>query len=367
MILIVIGTRAELIKTFPVMLELDRKKIPYTFVHTGQHSLGDLCDKFSVKKPDVILTKEPKASTKFYTKVPRAIFWNGWVIFKLWKLLLRTKNLDYVLYHGDTMTTAAIAIASSRLLNPFKKYKNVHLEAGLRSGKLMEPFPEEISRKIADRFSDILLAVSERSRKNLEKERHGGKIITVGNTVVDSIDIACKLAVKAKIKPLSQGKFALISVHRHENIKNKDRLSKIVEILCSLKIPSYFTLHDNTKKQLIDFGLYDRLVKNKFVKLIDPLDYINFSYQMKHCEILVVDGGSIQEESLVFKKPCVLLREFTERQEGLTTGLNFLTKLDVEKSKTLIDEIITKGIKVKKFKNPYGGSGVSKEIVKWLK
>lgn len=366
MIVIVLGTRAELIKTFPVMLELQKKNIPYKFIHTGQHSLGDLCDKFGVNKPDMILSREPKTSTKFYTKVPKAIFWNSWMVFKLWKALFKIKNLDYVMYHGDTMTTAAIAIASSKLFNPFKKYKNVHLEAGLRSGSLMEPFPEEISRKIADRFSDILLAVSDRSENNLKKEKLSGEIIKVGNTVIDSIEIAHKLALKRKIKPLSKKKFALISIHRHENIKKKERLEKIVEILSEVKTISYFSLHDNTKKKLIDFELYDKLTGNKNIKVVDPIDYVEYSFQMKHCDFLITDGGSIQEESLVFKKPCLILRKFTERQEGIDTGINFLTKLDVEESKEIIRLIESGKIKVRSFKNPYGKAGVSKEIVKRL-
>lgn len=366
MIAIVIGTRAELIKTFPVMLELDRKKIPFKFIHTGQHSLGDLCEKFSVKQPDLILSREPKASSKFYTSVGKAIFWNSWMVIKLWRTLLKIKDLDYIIYHGDTMTTAAIAIASSKLFNPFKKYKNVHLEAGLRSGSLKEPFPEEISRRIADKFSDILLAVSDRSEDNLKKARLSGKIIKVGNTVVDSVEIAYDLAVKRKIKPLSKNKFALISIHRHENIKSKKRMTQIVDILSQVKTTSFFSLHDNTKKKLIDFGLYDQLKGNHNIHLIDPLDYVNYSFQIKNCEFLITDGGSIQEESLVFRKPCVILRKFTERQEGIDSGINFLTKLDVNESVEIIGLIESGKIKVGKFKNPYGVAGVSKEIVKRL-
>lgn len=366
MIAIVIGTRAELIKTFPVMLELDKRKISFVFVHTGQHSLGGLCEKFSVRKPDFILSKEPSESTKFYTKVAKAMFWNLWMVIKLWLTLFKIKDLRYVIYHGDTMTTASIAIASSRLFNPFKKYKSVHLEAGLRSGSLKEPFPEEISRKIADRFSDILLAVSDRSEKNIRKEKLRGLVVKVGNTVVDSVEIAYRLALKKKTKPLSKGKFALISIHRHENIKTRDRLTKIVEILSHVRTLSFFSLHDNTKKKLIDFGLYDKLKRNPNIKLIDPLDYVEYSFQMKNCEFMITDGGSIQEESLVFGKPCVILRKFTERQEGLDTGINFLTGLDVEKSVKIIEKIENGGILVRKFENPYGRKGVSKKIVERL-
>jgi len=89
----------------------------------------------------------------------------------------------------------------------------------------------------------------------------------------------------------------------------------------------------------------------------------HFIFLLANCEYLITDGGSIQEESLVFKKPCVLLRKRTERQEGLKTGINFLTKLNSNYTKDLIDKIENKKIKVKKFKNPYGEKGVSKKIV----
>ena len=132
-IAIILGTRAELIKTFPVMIELERRKIGYYFIHTGQHSLGDLCKKFGVKTPDIILTDEPIRSSKFNAKQGKAIFWNLKLLWLIRKQLNRIKGLKYIIYHGDTMTTATASVASSKLLNPFKKYKNVHLEAGLSS------------------------------------------------------------------------------------------------------------------------------------------------------------------------------------------------------------------------------------------
>lgn len=154
-IAIVIGTKAELIKCMPIMLELQKQKKDYWFIHTGQHSLKGACGEFGIKKPNFILSQEPEISTKFWSRINKnSLFWFFSTIFKI-KRLLRKIKPKYVLYHGDTMSTAAAAIASSKLLNSGKIWKNVHLEAGLRSGSLFEPFPEEISRKISDKFSDI--------------------------------------------------------------------------------------------------------------------------------------------------------------------------------------------------------------------
>ena len=366
-IAIILGTRAELIKTFPVMRALQDKKLPYYFIHTGQHSLGDLCKVFSVKQPDTILSKEPKRSSKFDAKQTKALFWNFFMVGKIRRTLKRLRGLKYVLYHGDTMTTADAALASSSFLNPLKKYKNVHLEAGLRSGRLFEPFPEEIVRRFADRLSDILIAVSKHAENNLRKEGNRGKIITFGNTIVDSADIAYKIAQKRGTKILSKGRFALITVHRHENIKSKKRLRKIIEILSSLEIPAYFPLHDNTKKKIMDFGLYNQLASNKNIHLIEPMDYPSFIYQLKHCSLLICDGGSMQEESLIFQKPCIILRKATERQEGLETNFNYLSNLEVDNTKGKINEFFSKGFEPHSFKNPYGEKGLSRKIVNLLK
>ena len=365
-IAIIIGTRAELIKTFPVMLELKRQKIPYYFIHTGQHSLGHLCEMFGVKGPDLVLTKEPKKSSKFNSKEGKAIFWNIKLIYQIKKSLKKIDGLKYVLYHGDTMTTFTASLASSRLLNPFKKYKNIHLEAGLRSFNISEPFPEEISRRVADIFSDVLFAPSILAKEHLRNKKKK-KIILVGNTIIDAALHALNIAKKDKVKILSKKRFALISIHRHENIKSYERLSKIVEILSSIPIEAYFAMHDNTKSKLKEFGLYKKLMKNKNIKIMPTMNYPSFIAQMEKCSLIVCDGGSMQEESLIFKKPCIVLRMATERQEGLETNFQFLSKLDVDKTKEKIKEYLSPNFKIKKYKNPYGEEGVSKKIVEVLK
>jgi len=357
---IILGTRAEYIKMFPIMLELQKRKEDYYFIHTGQHNLQNLCKTFGTKKPDVILSPEPSESSKFDAKESKAIKWSIKTMFKIRKELKYLSSLKYVFYHGDTMSTGIAAI--SKLFNPFKKYQNVHLESGLRSFS-KEPFPEEIIRRIVTRFSDILIAPSKLAKSNLKNRKN---VYVLGNTILDSVDIASHMAKNRDLKPFDK-KFALVVIHRHENISNKERLNKIVEILLSLEIPSYFTLHDNTKNQLVKFGLFDKLLENKNIKIIKPLDYISMIFQMSNCSLLICDGGSIQEESLILKKPCIILRMATERQEGLKSNFQYLSKLDVEKTKEKIKEYLSKDFKVEPFKNPYGKKGISKKIVEILK
>lgn len=347
------------------MLELQKRKQGYWFIHTGQHPLGKACKEFGVKKPDFILSEEPRRSTKFWSRVNKtSLLWFFSIIFKIRKQIKKLKP-TYVVYHGDTMSSAAAAIASSRLLNPKKRWKNVHLEAGLRSGSFFEPFPEEISRRICDKFSDILLAVSERSKRNLEREHCKGRIIKVGNTIIDSALISYNIA-KKKYKKLNY-EYALINLHRHENLKSRKRMKAIVEILKSIEIKALWPLHDNTEFYLKKYNLMTEVKKMKNLKIMPLVDYFNFIFLLANCKYLVTDGGSIQEESLIFKKPCIILRKLTERQEGLETGINFLTKLDINHTKKILRQIENNEIKIKKFKNPYGEAEVSKKIVDLLK
>jgi UDP-N-acetylglucosamine 2-epimerase (non-hydrolysing) len=364
MITFILGTKAELIKCMPVMKELEKRGVDYYFIHTGQHSIIDLVRDFEIKKPDIVLYQPPKLSSRFMVKTHKAIFWGMYGILKILREIRRIKQ-EFVCYHGDTLSTTMASVASSEILNKNKKWKNVHLEAGLRSGDKLEPYPEEISRMIADRFSDILFAVSKGAVENLRKEGLKGKIIHVGNTIIDSAFISLKMANK-KMGKLKEKNFCLINIHRHENIKSKERLEKIVDIITGVNIPAYWPLHDNTRQQLIKFNLMRKIKKKENIKISKLISYFKFIRLLANCKYLITDGGSIQEESLAFKKPCILLRKKTERQEGLETGINFLTKLNVEYAKKIIERLESKEFKIPKFKNPYGDGKTAKRIVDYL-
>lgn len=362
-IAIVIGTNAELIKTVPVMKELSRRRIRYVFISTGQHKMEHTCKLFRVRKPDAELTKPPEKSSKFFTKALKAIFWNFFIVPLIWLELRQIKDLRYVLYHGDTMSAASTAIASSRLLNPWKRYQNVHLEAGLRSGSIWEPFPEELSRKICDRFSDVLFAVSEGTVRNLRKEKLKGQVVQIGNTVIDAVHLALSLKPKVEIP---KGDYCVVNSHRHENLTSRERMGKIVTIIESAGVPVIWPLHDNTRQKLEEYGLMGRLEKNPNISITPLVTYADFAHLLKNCKYILTDGGSIQEESLELRKPCILLRNYTERDEGLATGINFLTHLDVTYARRLIMKIESGELQTKDFKNPYGQKGVSKKAVDYL-
>ena len=361
MIIIIIGTKAELIKTASLMLELEKQNKKYIFINTGQHNLTKECKEFGIRRPDVILSEEPKEGTKFMSNITKfSIWWSFSQILKIRRLLRRIRNVTFILVHSDTMSTVTAAIAASSLLNPRKKWKTVHLESGLRSGSLLEPFPEEIARKISGKLSDILIAVSERAENNLKKEGVRGRILLLGNIAIDS-SLATFERVKKEHKEID-GRYALVNIHRHENLRSRKRMAKIVSIVSKIPIKTYWPLHHGTTYYLNKYGLLDILKKNKNIVLSGLVSYSKFMNMLLHSKILLVDGGSIQEESLIFKKPCLLLRMKTERQEGLETGINFLTELDIEKTKKIIDHVLDKNFKIPYIKNPYGEKGASKRV-----
>jgi UDP-N-acetylglucosamine 2-epimerase (non-hydrolysing) len=365
MISFILGTKAELIKTMPVMRELEKRNIDYYFIHTGQHAIIDLVKDFGIKEPDKVLYRPPELSSRFMVRTHKALFWDAPLLFKIQKSLRKIKKLDYVFYHGDTMSSAVGAMASSGFFNMRKRWRNAHLEAGLRSDDIFEPFPEEISRRICDRFSDILFAVSKGTVSNLKKEEQKGKILNVGNTIIDAAYISQKMAEK-KYGKLKEKDYCLINIHRHENITSKERLKKIVDIITSVNIPTYWPLHDNTKQQLIKFRLMGKILQNDNIKVSKLITYLEFIRLLANCKYLITDGGSIQEESLAFKKPCILLREKTERVEGLSSGINFLTKLNVQYATGLIHKIESGKFKIPKFENPYGSGKASGKILDYV-
>lgn len=366
-IAIVIGTKAELIKCMPIMLELQERGLDYWFISTGQHPLSKLSKEIGVKKPDFAVREEPEESSKYWSVISAKTFFQCVGIMFDIKRLIKKLQPKYVIYHGDTMSTAMAAGASSKVLNPFKKWKNVHLEAGLESGSLREPFPEEFTRQVISRFTDLLLAVSDEAVENLNKRINfvGGEIIKTGNSVVDSTWIGYERAKNSKYKRPAKEYF-LVNMHRYENLKDINRIKGIIEILKLTKIKGIWPMHDNTRKYLEKYELLEEVMKIKNIKVTPLLSHGEWAYLFAHSRYVIADGGSIQEESLIFKKPYIILRKFTERKEGLLTGINFLVRTDPEKAKPIIEEIESGKFKIPEFKNPYGEPGLSKKIVERL-
>jgi len=327
-IFILIGTQSELIKMASVFKEFDKRKIPYYFIHTGQHtqSAKRIIEDFNLKQPDFYITKrEHDLKT-----ISECLFWIAKCLFRGYKL----KNLkkgDLIILHGDTESTLI-----GFILAKLKRCKIAHVEAGLRSFNIFNPFPEEVTRRIVDRFSDYLFTPGNWAMSNLKKEETKGKIINTHlNTNFNSLSYILK--TKPKI-PIPQEKYAILMLHRKETIYLGTRLKKAIECIEEItkKMTTLFIMSDKTKHSLKKKGLFKETKKNKNLQIKNFYNYLDFVHLLKNCEFVATDGGSLQEETFFLNKPCLLLRERTERKEGLGETA-FLSKLDIKKIKYFIN------------------------------
>jgi UDP-N-acetylglucosamine 2-epimerase (non-hydrolysing) len=357
--MVILGTRAELIKMFPLLQAIEEQGHRLTFLHTGQHDISRLCELFEIASPDKTLSPTPEESSKFKGNVFYALIWNLKLIFRI-RRAIRASSPDVILYHGDTMSTALAAITSSRFSFPRRHFRTAHIEAGLRSNNLLEPFPEEIARILSDWLSNILFAVSDTSKNNLRLQAIIGKEShNVGNTIVDSVHYCLS---KETFTPPSED-YGVVTLHRHENINSRKRLHKIIEILENSPRPLYFPLHDNTKHKLEQMGLLHRIEESETIETHELMEYPEFIQFLSQADIIYTDGGSIQEESIILNIPCVILRNITERKEGIQNEINYLSKFKVRDTIKEAQKMVKKEYNVE---NPYGRPGVAKRIVEKL-
>ena len=359
MIQIVLGTRAEAIKMAPIILALKRHCADYEIVGTGQHRVDEILSGFGVDDPVKYILQPPEKGSVSKASIVKGISFSVNVIGKIQKHTA-DKQPEWVLYHGDTMTTAATAVGTNILSG--KQWKTGHIEAGLRSGSAWEPFPEEISRVIADRLSDALFAPTEWAADNLRREKINKKIIVTGNTSVDSIKIALKKAANLD-NPWKD--HIIVNVHRFENIKRKRRLHAIVDaVLAVAKISDgevLWPVHSTTEKMLQKYGFWKKIEKS--VLLTEPLPYFQFVKVLSQARAVLTDGGSIQEECVTLGTPALILRNKTERPEGLKTPYNYLVGTDRDKIVTTVRKILENPPRWEG-KNPYGDGKAGKRIAK---
>jgi UDP-N-acetylglucosamine 2-epimerase (non-hydrolysing) len=311
MIYIIIGTKAQLIKMAPVMRELKKNSIPYAYVSTGQHkeTIKDIKENFGIHDPEIELYQG-----KDIVSVKDMAVWFFGLIFNV--LLNKNKicgkkitRNDYFLVHGDTFSTLLGALMG-RILGA----KVVHIESGLRSFNLWNPFPEEITRLMVFRLSDIAFCQDEKSLDNLKNYKLKS-FNTHGNTLYD----AWRLFQKDYIKENKKENFGVVSMHRFENFNRRSHVEKIVGLLEILSEDHrlFFIMHKVTEKSLKRFNLYDKILSNKNITILPRMSYFDFISILNSSRFLVSDGGSNQEECFYMGKPVILFRHKTERFEGV--------------------------------------------------
>lgn len=316
MIHVFVGTKAQFIKMAPVILELERRGLSFNLIDAGQHAAltGDICRQFGLREADVFL-RPGRANV---SSVSEAVAWAGKILLQmtfkrnhLYQWLFRGES-GICLIHGDTLTTLLSLLCAKRC-----GMKVAHVEAGLRSYGLLDPFPEEIIRRIAMRYSDILFAPSELAAKNLSKMGYGSKTVNSGgNTSAEAVEIALKNKT-GRGEP--RRKYAVVTIHRVENIYLRSRLSEIAALIerISRERRVIFVLHDPTRRQLARFGLLRALVGSEAIEVLPLQPYFEFLHLLADADFIVTDGGTVQEESYLLGVPCLIMRTRTERQEGL--------------------------------------------------
>jgi UDP-N-acetylglucosamine 2-epimerase (non-hydrolysing) len=304
-IIVLIGTKAQLVKMAPVIQVLEQRKVPFKFVLTGQHSetMNDLIRSFGIRKPDDILVGRGESDTSM--KLLK------WLILAFKAVRVREyfrQDPKAIIVHGDTLSTLFGAIIGRLYRIPV-----AHIEAGLRSFNNFHPFPEEIVRILVSRMAQYHYCPGDWACKNLEG-RNGQVINTVKNTLIDSLNFAQMTHVD-----FSCGSYAVVSLHRHENLSNRKRFDFIMNQIVdtSEKINIKFILHPVTKVRLHSSGWMQRLASKQGIELCERMDYVKFVSILSRSQFLITDGGSNQEEASYMKLPCLLMRQFTERQEGL--------------------------------------------------
>lgn len=326
MIHFILGTRAQLIKTAPVMVECRNRNIPYNFVFLAQHrqTIYEIIDLFEIKRPDFIIGDEGQD----IDSVRGLIHWSAKVLLAGLKKrhdIFRGDSKGIVLVHGD-----ALPALMGAFLAKAATLKVGHVEAGLRSFNFKHPFPEELIRVLLWKLklSDYYFCPNDWALKNVAGYK-GKKFNTECNTLYDSLRIASEFRFVEDRLLIPKEKFAIVTLHRFENLSSRQRLEAVLEIIDRItkQIKLLFILHPPTLLALKQSGLYDVLERKLGVELRPRYDYFRFVRLLQESEFVITDGGSNQEECFYLGHPCLLLRHKTERMEGL--GQNaVLSKFD---------------------------------------
>jgi UDP-N-acetylglucosamine 2-epimerase (non-hydrolysing) len=364
-ILSVFGTRPEAVKMAPVVQQLKRTPGIESFVCvTAQHRqmLDQVLDLFAISPDiDLDLMREDQSLAQLSA-----------AIFSKLDPVLADYTPDWVLVQGDTTTVAITA-----LLAYYHRIKVGHVEAGLRTLDKWQPFPEEINRRVAGVVADLHFAPTDWARNNLLHEGVPDKQITLtGNPVIDALQVvAAQPEPKSIISLLNKldirkngKKLILVTAHRRENFG--DPLENICAALKQLAsrddVEIVYPVHLNPNVQEPIYRLLDGILH---VTLLPPMDYLPLVHLMKQATLVLTDSGGIQEEAPVFGIPVLVLREVTERPEGVQAGSLKLVGTDVKK---IVDEAAlllddpTEYAKMSMAVNPFGDGHAAEKIVQAL-
>ena len=304
-VVVVAGTRPEIIKMAPIIRALNKTKIPSVFVHCGQHYDYNMAQQFI----ENLELPTPDYSFKIEASSPGAQ--TAEIMMKMDQLLEKIES-SIVLVEGDTNSVLAAALAANKRVIPIG-----HVEAGLRSFDLR--MPEEHNRRLTDHISEYLFAPTERAKANLLKENVWGKIYLTGNTAIDAVIQHLPIAEKKStiMEKIPFETFALATAHRAENVDDVSVLESFMDVFSKSPIPIVYPMHPRTKKRLQENKMLAQMEALKNVLILPPLGYLDFLILMKNCKLIITDSGGIQEEATApsIRKPVLVMRLSTERQK----------------------------------------------------
>ena len=347
---VVVGTRPEIIKMAPIIKELEKHGTDFFIIHTGQHYSYNMDEVFFKQ------LKLPHANFKLDVGSGSHAEQTAKILIGVEEILKHEKP-DIVLVEGDTNTVLAAALTASKL-----HIKVGHVEAGLRSSD--KQMPEEINRILTDHCSDYLFAPTEISKKNLMRENiDEKKIFITGNTIVDALmqnlEIAKQEADVLQQLNLDPKNYCLVTLHRQENVDNRERFTSILEGLnrvgLEINVPVVYPVHPRARKMMTEFNL-----NPLNLKMIEPQDYFSFIQLESNARLILTDSGGIQEEACVLRVPCVTLRDNTERPETITVGANLLAGITANK---IVDCSYKMMDKATDWLNPFGDGNAAKKII----
>lgn len=356
--LVCFGTRPEVIKMAPVILELKNRGVNHTLCVTGQHRemLDQMLEVFSLT-PDFDLNLMMPGQS--LNSLSAAIFSEIDKVFD-------KVNPDVVLVQGDTTTANIIAQAAFH-----RRIKIAHIEAGLRTYEKYSPFPEEINRQIITKLATWHFTPTQKATENLLKEGVAeDHILQTGNTVIDSLQwVSAKIqegfSPSISINFNDFKKFILVTGHRRENFgKGMEELCKALSVLSENKeYLIVFPVHLNPKiKEMVEVKLGN--ISN--IILIPPVNYLDMVYLLKRCDLIISDSGGIQEEAPTFKKKIIVTREHTERTEAVEAGFSILTGANSESIIKNSLQILSDPNQFKDTENPFGDGKAAERIVNFL-
>jgi len=366
------GTRPEAIKMVPVIKVFKKDKTNYNtiVIVTGQHRemLDRVLSTFDIKPDyDLDLMTTDQSLGKLTSKI----------LMELDNIFTELKP-DLIFAQGDTITTFATSLASF-----YQKIPLGHIEAGLRTNNIYSPFPEELNRRITSLIATYHFAPTKEARENLLREGvKKEKIFITGNTGIDTfLSVSDKLdnqSINEKFEDKFQNKYGiklkynnmiLVTGHRRESFgQGLKNICEAIKLIAknNNEIQIVYPVHLNPNVKETVFSI----IKNiNNVYLIEPQDYESFVFLIKKAYFLLTDSGGIQEEAPAIGKPVLIMRENTERPEGILAGTTKLVGTDKNKIINMVQELLTNDTKYKEMSkaiNPYGDGTASEKIFNYI-